>query len=178
MNALQTINLKAMTVVRNFWKLLTGEELSPGEQLLKTKWLLHSQCSDPVVGRLMSEGASWVFQVTTLMMNSSSPTERSALQALTHSMFHTRMEEKEDQAFLFTIHHQDLGTIYIGPGEAAFQQHCWLLDRNMVLMVKDTLVASFCTKLAETDTLSSARTANRVATLTDFYTRGNPFMEK
>lgn len=64
------------------------------------------------------------------------------------------------------------------PRVVVLVQERHLLDRNMVVMIKDTLAARFCTKLSQLDTEGLKSPLVRVEKLTQFYQLGDKIMTR
>lgn len=136
-----------LSVVEAFWKGLTGKSLSNPELFLKREWF---GSTPPKKTRLKSDGeAFWFFHRCTLMMNSLSVRERDSLAEVETGKLNWSVEEFDSPTgFRATGRDPDWGEVVITPGLVFLKTEYRLLDRNMVLMIKDTLAARFCTKLS------------------------------
>lgn len=165
----------AMSIVREFWQHLTEHELPNESALLRDRW--SEPAEDKVSQRLVADGETyWFFHVVTLMANSASPEEREALVDSTRSMFGTRLRQGDKGAFCFEGWHRDYGLFAVGPGVLVLIEENRLLDRNMILMIKDTMVARFCTKLTLLTPDVTIITTSKLSRLTDFYYKGDQLM--
>ncbi|UYL95605.1 MAG: RNA-dependent RNA polymerase [Yushu Rhabd tick virus 2] len=171
-------NLAAMQVVIDFWEDLVGEQLPPADELMRTNWLQ----VPPTTGwhkRFLDDGeAFWFFHVITLIMNSKDEEERDNLIRQGGS-FELRsipvptQHSWEKGCFLVVGSHPDWGPFRVGPGCFFLEREERLLDRNMTLMIKDTLVARFCSKLALLGKLRELDAVKLVKRLTQLYTAGD-----
>ncbi|UYL95545.1 MAG: RNA-dependent RNA polymerase [Nanning Rhabd tick virus 1] len=169
----------AMEVVRDFWKHITKEELPPASVLLRQDWgegLLKGNTAQ----RLSSDGEGyWFFHVLTLLMNTSSKMERQSLLDSAKSNYHLGLKEHETDPAIFCYSGLDpnFGRFHVGPGVAVLEDHKRLLDRNMVLMIKDTMAARFCTKLTRLNRASEPSNYTSLERLTELYELGDDIMK-
>lgn len=166
----------AMTVVRDFWRYLTEDRLAPCEILLRDLWSKNSG-TRPAIKRLQDDGEIfWFFHLLTLLMNSSTVEERAELLETIKKSHLAKLKEMEPDRFCFSGLHQNFGRFHVGPGVVVLEDMGRLLDRNMVLMIKDTLVARFCTKLTRIPTSTGALNLASLNKLTEFYKLGDDIM--
>nr|AYP67529.1 RNA-dependent RNA polymerase [Manly virus] len=169
-------NVEAMSVVQDFWLHLTGTELGDSLDLLKGNWR-DVESIGSMGKRLVEDGeAYWFFHVLTLLMNSNSETERDSLLLSTHKMFQVTLRKDGPTKFCFSGIHSDFGRFHVGPGVVLLEEPGRLFDRNMILMIKDTMVARFCTKLSLIKSLESSEDISRLKRLTELYQLGDEIL--
>nr|UYL95634.1 MAG: RNA-dependent RNA polymerase [Tongren Rhabd tick virus 3] len=165
-----------MQVVLDFWDAMTGTTPLPLHEALRTEYLMRDS-KDPTISRLQDDGeAFWFFYQVVLMMNSSTTLERESLAtSLTH--YNVTLEKgSKESVFLFVGDHPDWGQFQVGPGFLVLPHQRRLLDRNMVLMLKDTMIARFASKFSQLVHPQRGVQIGKVALLTSLYTAGDHLM--
>lgn len=166
-----------LEIVEAFWKGMTGKELTDPISFLRREWLTESP---PVPTRLKDDGeVFWFFHRCTLMMNSLSALERTALSDAETGKLNWSVEELgSDGGFRAEGYDVDWGKIVVVPGHMVLVREGRLLDRNMVLMIKDTLAARFCTKLSLVGRSDEKGGPLALTQLEQLYTEGDMLMSK
>ncbi|USL85426.1 MAG: RNA-dependent RNA polymerase [Dermacentor reticulatus rhabdovirus 1] len=171
-------NVAAMEVISDFWRDLTGGSLPTVDKLLRTPWFKDAPKQD-WHKRMLDDGeAFWFFHIVTLLMNSKDEEERSNLirrgdfLSLQGIPLITPVSWQRG-CFLVTGQHPDFGAFWVGPGCLYLVQEERLMDRNMVLMLKDTLVARFCSKLSILEQIDNPDHTLQVRRLTTLYYAGD-----
>lgn len=170
--------LEVMKLVHAFWKGLTGEPLKSTQESLRLN-LLRSPHPTEEVRRLKSDGeAFWFFYRVTLCMNSRNEEERKALLESGTDWKLQLLERREEDLFLFTGQHPDWGNFRIGPGFLILESPRRLLDRNMVLMIKDTMIGRFAGKLSQAHRERSGFQEELLKKMTKLLALGDQIMAK
>nr|WAK76932.1 MAG: RNA-dependent RNA polymerase [Rhipicephalus associated rhabdo-like virus] len=172
-----------MEIVTTFWHDLTGKKPPSPEYLLRAKWLQGEPQYD-WQKKLLSEGENfWFFHIITLIMNSKDKEERDNLIKqgvylnLT-SLKITSTAKKDRGCYLLEGSHPDYGRFYVGPGCLYLKKEERLLDRNMVLMLKDTLIARFCSKMCLLNRAEPDSTTLATEKLTEVYHLGDQILRE
>nr|WAK77216.1 MAG: RNA-dependent RNA polymerase [Rhabdoviridae sp.] len=166
----------AMTVALDFWKALTGSRVCTEQEALRREFFMRPS-SSPVITRMQEDGeAFWFFYVLILMMNSSTTKERESLVESTRDWDVHLLKGDTDQIFLFEGQHPDWGSFQVGPGLVILPDHRRLLDRNMVLMLKDTMIARFTSKLSQLFHPREGFKLELVSKMTTLYEEGDKIL--
>ncbi|AJG39138.1 RNA-dependent RNA polymerase [Tacheng Tick Virus 3] len=181
-NPYATENLSAMQVVLEFWEDLTQQHVTTAYELLRARWFFGTPLSE-WHKRLLEDGeAFWFFHIVVLLMNSKDEEERTNLiqqgNFLQLTSVPIPVKSKWDKgSFLITGLHPDFGEFRVGPGCLLLVKDERLLDRNMTLMIKDTLVARFCSKLSLLNKIGELRDEEHVRNLTHLYRAGDELIK-
>nr|AMK09265.1 RNA-dependent RNA polymerase [Drosophila algonquin sigmavirus] len=127
----------------------------------------HQVTEDPEsIGCRISYGRLfWEFHLITLALNISSP---SALDSFaTKVVISSRLQIRNNTSFVLNLN--NIGETWIMEGMVYLAKHKMLLDRNMVLMVKDTVAARFHTLLAIENRFDDHYTPNSAKNLISVY---------
>lgn len=114
----------------------------------------------------------WISDKVTLMMNSSSALERSNLTSQAGTNLQWEINEGE-RGFFATGTLPNLGPIYCSPESVALPHQKQLLDRNVVLMMKDLFAARACSKLALVGRQNQYKFKLQLKELHNFYRHGD-----
>nr|WAK77058.1 MAG: RNA-dependent RNA polymerase [Rhabdoviridae sp.] len=166
----------SMRVVLDFWEAMTGTAPLSLQEALRTEYLMRDS-RNPTIVRMQDDGeAFWFFYQVILMMNSGTSLERENLvKALSH--YGVRLEKgHKDSVFLFVGDHPDWGQFQVGPGFLVLPDQRRLLDRNMVLMLKDTMIARFASKFSQLVHPRNGPQVAKVALLSSLYEAGDQLM--
>lgn len=118
------------------------------------------------------------FHTVVLMLNSLSKEQRDNLLSLNSDWFVGKKEREGQNSFWVTGHHDKLGRFYISSGYMILKEQQRILDRNMILMLKDTCVARFCAKMSVLYNTNYSQTHGIVEMkkLTSFYELGDEIL--
>nr|QYW06855.1 MAG: polymerase [Bole Tick Virus 2] len=166
----------AMRVGMDFWEALTGHRTVPELEGLREEIFMKDTKSE-VVTRMQEDGeAFWFFYQVILLMNSATPSERRSLVATMTDLRLELKQEEDPEVFAFRGTHPDWGSFVVGPGFIHLETHGRLLDRNMTLMIKDTMVARFTGKMSQIFDAHKGRQYLLVTKLHRLYQLGDEIM--
>uniref|UniRef100_A0AAN0LJ79 Replicase n=1 Tax=Lobos virus TaxID=3139875 RepID=A0AAN0LJ79_9VIRU len=170
-------NGDAVQVLEAFWTHLTGDKHALPRDPLKTDWI-KGRIDHPSLPRLLTDGEwFWFFHRMVLMLNSSTPEERTNL-ALSEADDLRWTVEERGESFLASSDHSPVGTVYIVPGYVFLKSKGRLLNRDMTLMIKDTLVARFASKMSLVNRADQQDGPEALLKLTAFYKAGDLLMSQ
>jgi hypothetical protein len=157
----------ASEVLMAFWKTTTGTDLDPTE-------LSRGQFPATEAGlRARHDGEwFWITHILTCLMNASTREEAKQLKKTVPWIRRLSKGEPTDTQFAAQADLGTWGTVTVVPGWVYFSKFKRLLERNCLLMIKDTCVARYCSKLSVwgSGNLEQRRELNA---LTDLYKAGD-----
>ncbi|APG78857.1 RNA-dependent RNA polymerase [Xinzhou nematode virus 4] len=116
------------------------------------------------------------FHLMVLIMNSKSQNERSSLE-LNHFVNISFTPGMKMNSFICHFNSKNFGTILITNGFCVFLRDTRLMDRNMILMIKDTLAGRACSKLGLVCASDlQDRWVETVIKLNEFYRQGDEIL--
>uniref|UniRef100_A0AAU7KZY9 Replicase n=2 Tax=unclassified Sigmavirus TaxID=1802944 RepID=A0AAU7KZY9_9RHAB len=117
----------------------------------------------------------WDLHCCTLMLNCTTKREQSFLE----STFQTRHYRYTDEGtYLFKYNSTNFGEIIIGHGFCLFPKHNLFLDRNTILMMKDTYIARFNTLLTTANRIDSLYEPSIEIKVSQFYKLGDQILKE
>nr|WAK77186.1 MAG: RNA-dependent RNA polymerase [Rhabdoviridae sp.] len=165
----------AVEVLETFWTHLTENKDPLPIDPMKMDWV-KGNANHPSQPRLLQDGEwFWLFHRIVMMMNSSTKEERSSL--VRSELDHLKWIVKEEkEGFIASSNTPEYGIIHVVPGYVFFQLHNRLLNRDMTLMVKDTLIARYASKMSLLCRSDGQDGPDALKKLTAFYAEGDSLM--
>lgn len=169
---------ECIQVVKDFWKGLTGLVCGEEPDHMKAD-ILHRSLGMAGHGRMMDDlEAFWFFHRSILIMNSLSDPERQNICKSDAEDLGLSVKTGDRFAFRVSGYHQDFGEFCIVPGYLILLSEKRILDRNMVLMLKDTLIGRFCVKISLISREDGMYNRDTVIKVTQLFERGDLLLQR
>lgn len=162
----------ALEVVRTFIQATTGEYLTDQELSRKPSEMRTGYSRTDQDGEFF-----WITQILVNLMNAANVREVLSLTSLIPwaSVLDNSYQTLEDTLFAATVDLPPWGKVTIVPGFAYFHGPRVLIDRACLLMIKDTLIARYCSKLSLCDS-SRPENKEKLYNLTLMYEKGDDLL--